>query len=69
MKNFVKLIGQIHENRYSKVLKNIIENKIPVAFLSSNPLAQAVEIAKNFRAQALNIKTLIVVDLKSPPPG
>ena len=68
MKNFVKLIGQIHENRYSKVLKNIIENKIPVAFLSSNPLAQAVEIAKNFRAQALNIKTLIVVDLKSPPP-
>ena len=62
MKNFVKLIKQAHEEKFSVVLDKILRNKIPVAFLSVAPLAQAVETAKNFRAQGLNIKTLVTTD-------
>ena len=66
MKNFIKLIKQLHEERCSVVLDKIFKEKIPVAFLSIAPIAQAVDIAKSFRAQGLNISTLFVVD-NTPP--
>lgn len=66
MKNFIKLIKQAHEERYIKVLTKIVENKIPVAFLSVAPIAQAVDVVNDFRAQGLNIATLIVIDTDSP---
>ena len=62
MKNFVKLIQQVHAERFSVVISKILAKKIPVAFLSLEPIAQAVETAKNFRAQNLNIITLITMD-------
>ncbi len=67
MKNFVKLIKQAHAERYSVVIERIISKKIPVAFLSLAPTAQAVEVVENIRAQRLNISTLIVID-NTPPP-
>ena len=66
MKNFVKLIQQVHAERFSVVLSKILSEKIPVTFLLAEPIAQAVEIVKNFRAQGLDITTLIVND--STPP-
>ena len=66
MKNFVKLIQQVHEERFSVVMNRISAKKIPVAFLSIAPIAQAVEITKNLRAQGLNITNLFVID-NTPP--
>ena len=66
MKNFVKLIKQLHEERFSVVLSKVVTNKLPVAFLSVAPINHAVEITKNLRAQGLNIKTLVVAD-NNPP--
>lgn len=66
MKNFVKLIKQVHEERYSKVLTKVVSNKIPVAFLSLAPTGQATEIVKDFRAQGLNITMLVVNDNTLP---
>ena len=57
----------MHEERYRKVLTKIVEDNLPVAFLSTNSIEQAVEQTKNFRAQGLNITKLIVID--NPPPG
>lgn len=68
MKNFVKLIQQVHEERFSVVMDKIVRRKIPVAFLSPSPIAQAVEVTKDFRAQGLNITNLIVIDNTPPPP-
>lgn len=68
MKNFVKLIQQVHAERFSAVMNRIVTQQIPVAFLSIAPLAQAVETVKNFRAQGLNISLLIVAD-NTPPPA
>ena len=65
MKNFVKLIKQVHAERFSVVANRIVTRKIPVAFLSVAPIAQAVEITKNIRAQGLNVMQLITVD--NPP--
>ena len=62
MKNFVKPIRQAHEEKFSAVLDKILQKKIPVAFLSVAPIAQAVETVKNFRAQGLNIANLVVTD-------
>ena len=62
MKNFVKLIKQIHEERFSVVVNKLIGQKIPVAFLSIEPLNTAVELVKEFRGQGLNITKLLVVD-------
>ena len=62
MKNFVKLIKQAHEERFSAVMNEILRKKIPVAFLSVMPIAQAVNAAKNFYNQGLNITTLVVTD-------
>ena len=66
MKNFIKLIKQAHEERYSVVLGKILSKKIPVAFLTIAPTAQAVEITNNLRGQGLNVTNLIVID--STPP-
>lgn len=60
MKNFVKLIKQAHEERYSAVMGKILQENLPVAFMSLASTAQAVETVKNFRAQGLNIIALFV---------
>ena len=44
MKNFVKLIQQVHEERFSVVLNKIIKEKFPVAFLSIAPINQTRRI-------------------------
>lgn len=59
MKNFVKLIEQVHAQRYMKVLTEIVAKKIPVAFLSIDSTAQAVDTVKKLRAEGLNITLLI----------
>ena len=59
MKNFDKLIEQIHAQRYMKVLNNIVAKKIPVAFLSIDSPVQAVNNVRSFRAQGLNVTQLI----------
>ena len=64
MKNFVKLIQQVHKERYTKVLTKLIQTNPPhhVAFLSLAPVNQAVAIVKELRAQGLNIYRLFVTD-------
>ena len=59
MKNFVKLIEQVHALRYMKVLTEVVTNKIPVAFLSIESTAKAVADTKKLRSQGLNVKQLI----------
>ena len=66
MKNFVKLIKQVHEERFSVVMNRIVAQKIPVAFLSVAPIAQVIEVIKNFSNQGVNVKTLFTID--STPP-
>lgn len=68
MKNFVKLIQQVHEERFSVVMNKIIGRKLPIAFLSVAPIAQAIEVTKNLRAQGMNVANLIVID-NTPPPS
>ena len=67
MKNFIKLIQQVHKERYSVVANKIATKKFPVAFMSIAPIAQAVEIVKNLRAQGLNITNLFTIDSTPPP--
>ncbi len=67
MKKFVELIQRIHKERYSVVLNKIVAEKIPVAFLSVASLENAIDIAKNLRAQGLNITTLVTIS--TPPFG
>ena len=67
MKNFVKLIKQVHEERFSVVMNRIATKKLPVAFLSVAPIAQAVAITQNLRGQGLNITNLFIVDNNPPP--
>ncbi len=66
MKNFVKLIQQVHAERFSVVMNKITAQKIPVAFLSTAPMDQAIETAKNFRDQGINIATLLVNNAMPP---
>ena len=68
MKNFVKLIKQVHAEKFSFVLKKILSKKIPVAFISAASISQAIETTKTFRAQGLNVTTLFVVD-RAPAPA
>ena len=68
MKNFVKLIQQVHTERFSAVMEKILSKKIPVAFMSLAPLIKALEVVKTIRAQDLNITNLFVVDSTPPPP-
>lgn len=63
MKNFVKLIKEVHEKRLSVVKKKLIDQKIPVATISINPTA--VEEIKDFRAQGFNVTTHLTVN--TPP--
>lgn len=65
MKNFVKLIKQVHQERYMEVLTKIVTRKIPVAVLSLAPINQAVDTTNDFRDKGLNVTNLIVVD--TPP--
>lgn len=65
MKNFVKLIQQVHAERGSIVLDKILKEKVPVAFVSVEPIAQAVETVKIFLNQGLNITNLVTTD--TPP--
>ena len=65
MKNFVKLIKEVHEKRLSVVKKKLIDQKIPVATISINPTA--VEETKAFRAQGFNVTTHLVIN--NPPPN
>ena len=67
MKNFVKLIQQVHEERFSVVMDKITALKIPVAFLSTAPIDQAVDLVKNLRNQGMNITNLLVNDTTPPP--
>ena len=62
MKNFVKLIEQVHTQRYMKVLTRLVKNKIPVAFLSTSEISKAISTVKEFREQGLNITLLITTD-------
>ncbi|MBR1646463.1 MAG: FkbM family methyltransferase [Selenomonadaceae bacterium] len=62
MKNFVKLIRRIHEERYMKVLARLVKNKISVAFLSTMKISDAISTVKEFREQGLNITLLITTD-------
>ena len=66
MENFIKLIENIHKERFDVVMNKIVAEKIPVAFLSVAPLEQAVELVKNLRKQNLNITNLIT--LSNLPP-
>ena len=68
MENFIKLIENIHKERFDVVMNKIVAEKIPVAFLSVAPLEQAVELVKNLRKQNLNITNLITLS-QAPPPG
>ncbi|MBR2519313.1 MAG: FkbM family methyltransferase [Selenomonadaceae bacterium] len=62
MKNFVKLIQQVHEERYMKVLKKIVTEKMPVVLLSTLKIPDAIGTVKEFREQGLNIILLITTD-------
>lgn len=68
MKNFAKLIKQVYEEKYFSVVKKIIDNKTPVAFLYISPIEKSVELVKNLRSKGWNITNLIVTD-NNPPPG
>lgn len=67
MKNFVKLIEQVHNQRFSTVIERIVLKKIPVAFLSISPVNESVEIVKKLRSQGLNITNLITFNATPPP--
>ena len=66
MKKFVELIERVHKERFSVVMNKIMAEKIPVAFLSLAPVANAIQIVQNLRESGLNITTLIILD--SAPP-
>ncbi len=66
MEKFVELIQRVHNERFSVVMNKIVTEKIPVAFLSLAPIANAVDMVKNLRGQGLNISKLITID-PTPP--
>ena len=68
MKKFVELIERVHKERFSVVMNKIVAEKIPVAFLSLAPVANAIQIVQNLRRSGLNITTLIILDSAPPPP-
>lgn len=65
LKKFIELIKRIHQERFSIVMNKIINEKIPVAFLSVAPFDQVSKIVKNLRNQNINITNLITI---TPPP-
>lgn len=62
MKKFVELIQRVHKERFSVVINKIMSERIPVAFLSLAPVAHAIQIVNNLRANGANITTLITLD-------
>ena len=66
MKNFVKLIKEVHEKRLSVVKKKLIDQKIPVAIISFGPTPGAFEETKACRAQGFNVTTHLIIN--NPPP-
>lgn len=62
MKNFVKLIQRVHEERCMKVLQKLIARRMSVAFLSTLKISDAIGTVKEFREQGLNITLLITTD-------
>ena len=68
MKKFVELIQRVHKERFSVVMNKIIAEKIPVAFLSLAPVANAIQIVNHLRGQGVNITNLITLDPTPPRP-
>ena len=67
MKKFVELIERVHKERFSVVMNKIVAEKIPVAFLSLAPIANAIQIVQNLRGSGANVTTLITLDSAPPP--
>lgn len=67
MKKFVELIQRVHKERFSVVMNKILSERIPVAFLSLAPIANAIQIVNNMRTQGANVTTLITLDSTPPP--
>lgn len=54
MKKFIELIQRVHQECYSVVIQRIAKEKIPVAFLSVNPVQNTIAIVKNLCSQGFN---------------
>lgn len=67
MKKFVELIERVHKERFSVVMNKIVAEKIPVAFLSLDPINNAIQIVQNLRGSGANVTTLITLDSAPPP--
>ena len=48
-------------------MNKIVAEKIPVAFLSLDPINNAIQIVQNLRGQGANVTTLITLDSAPPP--
>ena len=66
LEKFIKLIEDIHKEKFDNVMNKIVAEKIPVAFFSVAPFEEAVEIVKNLRKQNLNVADLITTT-NAPP--
>ena len=60
LKKFIELIQRVYQERYFVVIQKILNQKIPVAFLTVDPIQNAIANVKNLRSQGLNITNLIV---------
>ena len=67
MKNFIKLIQQVYEERFSVTTNKLVRHKVPVAFLSLSSIEKALELVLNFREQGLNITRLFALDTENLP--
>ena len=63
MNSFTELVEKIFNERFPYVIDKILANKIPVAFLSAEPTQTAVDVAKKFRSEGLNITHVILAKL------
>ncbi|MBR5913565.1 MAG: FkbM family methyltransferase [Selenomonadaceae bacterium] len=61
MKKFVELIQRVHKERFSVVMNKIAAEQIPIAFLSLEPVADAIQIVNNLRENGANVTTLITL--------
>ena len=68
MKKFVELIQRVHNERFSVVMNKIVAGKIPVAFLSIEPIEKAsVTVASLIINYDINV-TYLVTTQSDPPP-
>ena len=65
--SFTELVEKIFNERFPYVIDKILASKIPVAFLSAEPAQTAVDVAKKFRSEGLNITHVILADTTPPP--